>query len=334
MKLERLGGLTKMFRVNQLRSHLSGLTTIDESSGIVAQQNDADLAGSSIPIQLAPRRFVRVPQNVTPQTRVVVLCGWAGGKLKYLENYDALYRERSFVVFYVLADNSPLVNTDKRARENIDFWNPIVDQINRLGIDCFGENPSTDIVLHLFSNTGVVQVWKLSLALQDYEAKLGNFNFSCMILDSGPGIMSLKTGLIFTMAIMTGSTKPGTFEYRLKSLLGLLAFVGVLVPATLVATVWRAIGFDTASFFQRNNEVLYSERFKTIPRLFMHSKTDRLVEFDAVEFHKKRSRVAGSRLVRDVVWENAEHVKLRMSEPDRYTQSILSFMKEVESLAR
>ncbi|KAI8801225.1 hypothetical protein BJ742DRAFT_744701 [Cladochytrium replicatum] len=314
------------------------MTSPDDSQLAVqnsALQNSVDSASNSLPTQIAPRRYVRVPPDgVTPQTRVVVLCGWASGKLQYLQKYDTLYRERGFVIFYILTDSGPVFNTSKTAKENVEFWDPIVEQITSLGIDCFGESPSTDIVLHAFSNGGVLQIWKLYLTLAQHEAKLGKFNISCMILDSAPSIISAKTGLNFTTALMTGSTKPGTLLYRLKSFLGLLVFAGVLFPATLVISILRSLGVDAASFFERNDEVLYSERFRTIPRLFLHSKGDRLVEYAAVEVHKKRSRECGARMVRDAVWEKGEHVKLQMVEPERYTRSVLSFFSEVESLGR
>ncbi|KAI8801224.1 hypothetical protein BJ742DRAFT_838244 [Cladochytrium replicatum] len=279
--------------------------------------------------QIAPRRYVDVPETVAADTRVVVLCGWAGAKIRYVKKYGAFYLDRGFLVFYIESEGGPLFNTNPKDKENLDFWAPIIHKVTTLGINCFGQNPASDIVLHAFSNGGVMQIWKLYIVLPKYESELGTFNLSSIIFDCAPGRFSMQAGISFINSLVVGTTKPGSIWYRLRTYCGYLIFALWLLPATGITIGMKLLGFGGATFFERNEQALYSERLRKLPRLFMYSKTDKLIEHQAVESHIKQSKEAGSSLVRVHVWEESEHVKLQMTQPERYNESLSSFLSEI-----
>ncbi|KAI8802554.1 hypothetical protein BJ742DRAFT_858268 [Cladochytrium replicatum] len=311
-----------MLRVKQIQSHLEGR---DASSSSPEREMPPESNQSFAPRQIAPRRYVDIPEVAQPKLRVAVLCSWTGGNVKYLRRYGELYREQGHLPFYIESEGGPVFDTNPQSNANVEFWDPIVDYIVKLGIDCFGENATSDLVLHCFSNGGVMQIWKLYLALPRYEEKHGRLNLSGIIFDCGPGEKSVQSGISFTRALVTAGSKPGTASYAIRAYASYALFFLVLYPAIALR-----VPILSGDFYELNDEAMYSERLRPIPRLFMYSKTDRQIEYKAVENHIKRSRECGARTVRVCVWDKAEHVKLQMTHPAKYLDAVTSFLAGIK----
>ncbi|KAJ3127105.1 hypothetical protein HK098_006802 [Nowakowskiella sp. JEL0407] len=268
--------------------------------------------------------YPSAPEGIQSSTNVLIFNGWTSSKLKYLQKYAPLYREKNYLIFYVESPSQVFWSTDPKEKTNLHHFDSAIRFLKDNAIDVFSKSGRAHVIIHNFSNGGVNQLWKLYLNLEENSL---DFNVKGLIFDSAPGYSgsnNLSTLHPFIRAAMIGPSKSGTWDYWYRD-------VAAYITASIVVPMYAMFNIlGIRNLFHSNEDAMYSPRFAKLPRLFMYTRVDLLVTSKDVEIHIKKCKDMGVDV--DVeVWQDAAHVKLLVSDTEKYSKCVDQFVKKVTS---
>jgi len=247
-----------------------------------------------------------------PAVKVIILATWLGGASSgriavYCRGYQAAYPTASILLLRtVLSDittkSFAVVQAQlKPARKFLLSGFPPA-------------TPHTEggALLHMFSNGGCNTAVQLSRLLRaNTPAVSFPIPLIGVILDSCPGTTNFFKA--YSGAVYSLPTVPGV------NLLGRAVLFPVIGTIYLLQT-WGVV--SSAEDLRRElNDI---NTFGPVPRLYLHSKADRLVAAEDVAAHAAE---IGARVpVVMEVWDVAEHVALPLEDSDRYWSAVRRFV--------
>lgn len=178
------------------------------------------------------------------------------------------------------------------------------------------KNPSAEggALLHMFSHGGCNTALQLSRVLRgnDHETSFP-IPLLGVILDSCPGSSGFVKAYSGAVYSLPETRIPGI------NLLGRAGLLPVIGTVSLLQS-WGLL----SSVVDLRRELNDINTFGPVPRLYLHSKGDRLVAGEDVA---SRAAETGARVpVTREVWEVAEHVALPLEDAERYWNAIRTFV--------
>ncbi|KAJ3127104.1 hypothetical protein HK098_006801 [Nowakowskiella sp. JEL0407] len=265
--------------------------------------------------------FIEYPTSVSSYTNVVIFNGWSGSRIKLLTKYALPYRERGCIIFYLETPWQISWSVDEQDRQNLLQFDPVIQKIKELNIDIFSKSSISHAILHTFSDGGAYQLWRMSLLLRKKSIYL---NIRGLIFDCSPGNYDLDCLNSYVQGMVVDGAKPGSLQYAVKKSLA-------IVIASLMTSVYslsRTVGLR--DMYHVNNGVLFTEEFRRLPRLFLYSRNDKLINYKQLENHINAIKSIGAH-VETEIWESAEHVKLLPTDPNRYYSKVSQFLDRLTS---
>ena len=122
------------------------------------------------------------PKNVSSRSPTVVLFGYAGSPKKNLVKYEQLYSDLGYKSISTILPHSYTYEYDLEGIRGC--ATKVLDTIDKNGVD--------DIVVHTFSNNGVMMYQHLYYLLEE-QNRLNMFKG--LIMDSGPGPMGWRDNI-------------------------------------------------------------------------------------------------------------------------------------------
>ena len=247
----------------------------------------------------------RVPDDKAPH--LIILCAWMGAKpkiiAKYTAAYMALFPSSSIILIRnELFDILALPRILLRWR-----YSPALDIVFRIS----SSQSSPRIVAQTFSNGGV---FSLSQFARFYYLRTGSPPpISALILDSGPAIGNVGRSVT---AIMQQVPRNPLLWYPALAVLSV----------ALRVLYWANKAIGRKSIVRRmymglNEKGVLPPR---VPRLYLYSLSDTLVDWREVEAHARAAEeasVAGD--VTTVRFEKSAHVAHVREDPDKYWGAVV-----------
>jgi hypothetical protein len=219
---------------------------------------------------------------------------------KYIAGYQKLYPRSPILML-----TNTIMDIIQRTRQSYkDKLRPAVRVIREAAVA--RETPK--ILLHLFSNGGANLATSLAYF---YRQKFDTpFPVSSMVLDSAPGVATYQRSIA---AMSVGL--PQFILFRL---------IGYIIMHMMCAAMW--IGHH---IFKQENAVslirrqLVDPTLFTIsaPRVYIYSKTDKMVGWKDVEYNAHLAKQAGYK-VRTELYESSTHVGHLRDDPERYWNAV------------
>ncbi|KIW00154.1 uncharacterized protein PV09_08330 [Verruconis gallopava] len=262
--------------------------------------------------QLAPTIWYYCPKtnaangngSIKKQPDLVILSTWMGAAprhiMKYVTGYQNLF-PKSPILMLTNSIGDIVLKTHKQHKEHL-----------KGAIRVIHETASTiqspKILLHLFSNGGAHHIAHLAFLYQrQFHTPLP---ITGMVLDSAPGRATYGRSVA---AMSVGL--PRFFLLRL---------LGLLVIHFLCASMWvRHHIFRQENIITKvRRQLIDPQLFPTsAPRVYIYSKTDRMVGWKDVEYNANLAKENGYS-VRTERYENTEHVGHLRKDPERYWEAV------------
>ena len=231
----------------------------------------------------------------------IILCGWMDGQLKHIAKYADGYR-----MLYPTA--SILVLLHRQA--HFFLQHGALKRSVRAGLELVPQSTLTDglsLHVHVFSNGGCFTLTKIMDAIRPIVLKPRQ-----VIFDSCPGIPTLRSNIMsFTMIT----------RWRVVKVM-----IAVVVLMTLGIYKALALCLGLRDLPTRMREQLNSELFmdRSVPRLYLYSIADKLIDYRSVEAHMADAAARGYD-VESKRWDDSEHVSHMRVHPVEYWETIQKF---------
>ena len=164
------------------------------------------------------------------------------------------------------------------------------------------------IVLHAFSNGGASNaIWLAKQLLQTHD----ELPFDSLILDSCPGRAKLASG-----------TRAVTLSLPNQYLVRVVGWYVVCAALFTYMLVFNALSIeDDITRLRRslNDAKLFSQK---LPKPYIHSKADLMVDSRHVHEHAEEARQRGYATVREELFESAPHCALLNEDSERYWTNV------------
>lgn len=249
---------------------------------------------------------------------LVILCTWVGGATprrikKYVSRYREIYPTSSILLIRTNVPNMAV----RPFRWHRASLQPACDAIRRLlarGIRAGPPDASNGILLHLFSHGGGNVAVQLALSLREQDQDRGaafRSSLRAVVLDCCPGDDSFDEMYRATKISLPQNTAmqlfANTLLYPGLSVVNGLQHAGVLYGMR-----------DLRAML--NHPALFGADTR---RLYIYSKEDVMVGWQAVESHAEEARSRGYQ-VDQVTYERGAHCGLIMEDADRYWSAVQS----------
>lgn len=263
---------------------LQGFTTND---GITFCRDIVSASKSGLEVP-SSRSSDGIILNACPD--IVILCTWMDAVprhiLKYTDEYAAMFPSTSqFIVTSSFLDLTVRSHRSQRRR-----YASGVEILQKT----LNKSPNAKVLLHIFCDGGANTVCHLA---NELRARFDlQFPAARIVLDSSPGLGNYQTSL----QGITSSIPSGI----------LIRSVMLPIVHIYLATVWTLrILFDIENTAERRRRELMDGRFfpAQAPRLYLYSKSDKIVPFDGVERHIEDSRLLGLN-VESLRFDDSPHV--------------------------
>ena len=231
---------------------------------------------------------------------LIILCTWMGAAPRHIARYSSGYL-RLFPSSSILVIETSLADMTYRSQSTLQrTLTPALEVIDRHLSRCSGRT-----VLHAFSNGGAQTATHLADLLHRNDA------FDILILDSCPGVRDARE-----MARACTIALPE--KYYVKEIAtGFMYLWSIIYLHTL-----DVLGIEDAVSSSRRGLVDPEMFGEGVPRLYLCSKEDRIVGFEAVRGHVREARRRGYRDVELVVFEVGAHCGLLREDSGRYWREI------------
>lgn len=246
--------------------------------------------------------------------KVVILATWLGGASAsriavYCRGYQAAYPAASILLIRtVLSDITvkPFAMVQAQLQPARDYLVSAFPQGDSL--------TGCKALLHMFSHGGCNSALQLSRLLRGNDLK-ADFPIPLVgvVLDSCPGSSSFAkaySGAVYSLPV---TQIPGF------NLLGRAC----LIPIVGTVSLMQAYGL-LSSVEDLRRELNNLNSFGPVPRLYLHSKGDRLVAAEDVASHA--AEIGKLLPVSRELWEDAEHVALPVKDSQRYWDGVRRFV--------
>ncbi|CAG8551468.1 11446_t:CDS:1 [Ambispora gerdemannii] len=262
------------------------------------------------------------PDNEHP-INVVIMFGWTNSNLGNVSKIASYWRKKGNAhILYWIAPYFPYIWFTNKATQACAAFIPYLQEFGVLPTtsendDSIHSPTKPKLIAHAFSNGGT-----LGLAGLAEACKLQNLplHYSALIIDSAPGYASIFTVYrVFTVA----QKNPIKKAFLAIAIEFLFLFFGL--PSLLLYSRFTGrkniIEFFTNVLFE-HNAAKYS------PRLFIYSKTDKLIPSSSVEEVLAKSvRLCGDK-TRKLCLEESDHVMHWAKHTDIYENAVDSFIDE------
>ncbi|KAJ3416318.1 hypothetical protein HDV05_002258 [Chytridiales sp. JEL 0842] len=280
------------------------------------------------------------PKPSPTRSPVVLLCGWMGGALRHVSKYAQYYQDNGYDVIVALCTHEDTFSF-KTASRNLKPLIPLLEEYKVLT----SSPGDSRVIVHVFSNGGCYMLNTLNMMLnngtipetpptpfqpkeEQEESKallkgddMGTYQTlrtSAVILDSCPGKFHRIHNNV--RAFSTFVSTPWIRTYLWKPVLYILF--------AILMTLQRFRRRPPAVAIAAKNAVSTLHPLPG-PRLFLYSKADELVHWeDTKEWVDEARREKGGMLVREKVWEDAEHVGIARRYRDEYWNEVSKFLEE------
>ena len=240
------------------------------------------------------RGRLRYPAPDAPKAKpLVVLVGWVKATHKSLEKYAALYNTLGATTLSVIPSLLHVWNVSSYDKYTSNVFRTINTTYNG------------PILLHLFSGgAGVVLP-----SFTQITGELSNISLKGIVFDSGPTLFVREIGMAAAKATLA--------QGGMNRLMYYVAIGAGNIAEQLMGSSVRQ---DFAEALKRPA--------LSVPQLYLYSNTDQVASMRRIEAVMEQQRVFG-REVEGVVFEGASHVRLLVSDPDKYIKHISSFMDKI-----
>lgn len=247
----------------------------------------------------------------SPTPDLIILSTWMGALPKHILKYTAAYQSSYPTSTLVVITNDildivfrPNWLQRRRAQAAIDFIH-----------DFTSNHKGAKVLLHSFSNGGGQQVVQLA---RGYRTKYKEgLPITALALDSCPGAgRDFAEGMkAIVLAV------PPALRFLAKPVVFLLMCYFYLITHL----------FRMKNVIDHTREGLLDEDVveKSVPRVYIYSKEDKLVGYQQVEEHAAEAKKEGYRTER-VEFTGSGHVQHMMQDPETYWGAITNVLKEAE----
>ncbi|CAG8433451.1 5288_t:CDS:2 [Ambispora gerdemannii] len=258
---------------------------------------------------------------------VVIMFGWTNSNVRNVSKIASYWRKKgNFHILDWTASDFPYIYFTKKATQACAAFIPYLQE--------FGVLPTTNedddskhsptkpkLIAHAFSNGGTTGLAGLAEACKLQNLPL---HYSALIIDSAPGTTSIFTFYkIFTVAQKNPIKK--AFLAIVIEFLFLLVGLPSMVLYSSCTGQKTIIEFFTNVLFE-HNAAKYS------PRLFIYSKTDKLVPSSSVEkVIAKSVKLCGDK-TRKWCLEESDHVTHWMKHTEIYEKTVDNFIDEFHKI--
>jgi len=275
--------------------------------------------GPGIYLSLAPMSAVSLQSNDSAPN-VILIFGWMGALTRHLQNYSRKYAELYPHATQIIVKCAPsLFWTSARGQQARLL--PVVEALE--GLNCLpSTNDSTQestrvrtrILVHSFSNGGALQVMSLGRLLTSKYPSIppSEHLANALILDSSPAIGDFRSiGIAFSIAIQ-------------NPLFRFIALPVIYLSHALLLFLHMTFGIETIGI--QCLKALLNPRLlpwmnSQTPRLYVFSKKDEIVPWQAVHQHAEAAKTSGLNVSCEIYEESAHVAHMRL-DPKRYWASI------------
>ncbi|CAG8538347.1 3333_t:CDS:1 [Ambispora leptoticha] len=258
---------------------------------------------------------------------VVIMFGWTNSNLKNVSKVASYWRKRgNFHIMYWIAPAFPYIYFTGKATQACAAFIPYLQEFGILPTtgdddDSFHSRIKPKLIAHAFSNGGATGLAGLAESCRIQNLPL---HYSALIIDSAPGTRSIFTFYrIFTVA-QKNPIKKFFLAIFVESL---FLFIGL--PSMLLYSLFTGqkglIKFFTDVLFEHNS-------VKDSPRLFIYSKTDKLVPSSSIEEVIAKSERLNGDKTRKLCLEESDHVRHWATHMEIYEKAVDNFVDEFNIL--
>jgi hypothetical protein len=253
-------------------------------------------------------------QNRQDTVKVIILATWLGGASAsriavYCRGYQAAFPSASILLIRTLLSDI-IIKSSAKVQAQLEPARQFLASTFRSGV------PSVEghALLHMFSHGGCNSALQLSRLLRGNDPNIAlPVPLLGVILDSCPGSSSFAKAYSGAVYSLPATRIPGADLLGRACLLPIIGTVSLLQAYGLLASV---------EDLRRELNDLNS--FGRVPRLYLHSKGDRLVAAEDVALHA--AEIGEVLSVSREVWEVAEHVALPLEDAGRYWDAVRCFV--------
>jgi hypothetical protein len=250
--------------------------------------------------------------------KVVILATWLGGASAsriavYCRGYQAAFPSASILLIRTVLSDITVMSC-AMVQAQLEPARDFLMSTFSIGAP-FAEGKA---LLHMFSHGGCNSVLQLSRLLRgnDPRATLA-IPVLGVILDSCPGSSSFAKAYLGAVYSLPTTRIPGVDLLGRACLLLAIGTVSLLQAYGLLASVEDL-----------RRELNDLKTFGPVPRLYLHSKGDRLVAAEDVASHAEE--IGRILPVWRETWEVAEHVALPLEDAGRYWDAVCSFVDHAQ----
>ena len=237
--------------------------------------------------------IVHHPTNSDLSKPLAVLVGWTLATQKSLGKYAAVYSNLG----------SPSISFTPSL-----FYSWNISSYNKYTNNIFKTLNSTykgSLVLHLFSAAPCVILPRFTQMISELE----RIDFKGIIFDCAPVLFSYESGVAAGQSMMaTGGMNLLTYHLLRYSGIILNAIKGAQIRQDLVEALRRPV--------------------LSVPQLYLHSDEDRVMPLKRLHEVMNEQKNLG-RDVKNTLFEGAPHVRLLLSDPEKYRKQLASFLEKI-----
>ncbi|CAM1502519.1 Fc.00g045030.m01.CDS01 [Cosmosporella sp. VM-42] len=258
------------------------------------------------------------PNSGSETPSLVVLCTWASARTrhiaKYTAGYQKLYPSASILIVQTWSYDVILRPTD---RWHLARLQPACDII--LSFLDANQDGGGIRVFHAFSNAGALAAGLLLTMLRS-SRPLTKDVFHALLLDSCPG----QGGYWALSRAMIVSLRFNTYPYPVYAAASLLTYIGALYLA--LGTFLGMENIVDRIRRRLNDEDLVD---RSVPRLYLCSKTDELVHWKDVASHAAEAKQKGYE-TQDLMFQGSSHCAHLQKDAGRYWCAVSDFLRAAE----
>ncbi|KAF4994604.1 hypothetical protein FDECE_13061 [Fusarium decemcellulare] len=245
---------------------------------------------------------------------LIVLCAWVAASPKHIAKYTAAYQQL-YPNASILVIQTWTYDVILRLTDNCHFAR--LEPARDIILSFTDANPDGMRVIHMFSNGGALVAGLLFTMLRSSRPKLRKDMFHALLLDSCPGDGEYQS----TVRALTVSMKLHTYPWPIYAVASLLVHIGASHHR-----IGNALGIENIVDRIRkrlNDETLVDPR---VPRLYLYSKVDELVDWEAVASHGFEARKKGYH-VEEVVFNNSAHCAHLLEDTEKYWDAVSDLVR-------
>ena len=224
---------------------------------------------------------------------LMVVCGFADGKIQFTQKYADLYQDMGFRVLILQSTFFDFLVKPK----SWVHWSSYQATKDKIG---------SRVSFHIMSNGGA----RSFCCFEDhFKSNFKPLEIELMIIDSCP--------------TLEAKTFPGTkfFVSWLPNIVAKVLDI-VLIPFLMGSSLWSKVNPKSSVFYQQRQRLLCDLK---VPKLFLYSQADLVVPACDIEEAIDIARVNGSK-VESVDFKDSLHVQHFRMHPNKYTASIKQFL--------